>query len=201
MIDKINGHAITRSTSGDPIVGYSHNYLLTSSERKYFRRAMFEILCKRRELTLSYALTNYSCDLMEQDPAKNFTEIFHPSQKEFYSKEQENLLLKSANDAMIRLQRDGLRDEDIGSMEKCAISYAARHDLSQSIHDYCFAMDPRLKYSCGSLERLLQNPCVGFYSNILKLPTMSSNSKFFDKKLHSVPLSTNFCRFLNRETF
>ncbi|MDR1890924.1 MAG: PD-(D/E)XK nuclease family protein [Puniceicoccales bacterium] len=201
-IDRINGHAITRSTSGDPIVGYSNNYLLTSQERKYLRRAMFEILCKRCELTLSYALKNYSCDLVEQEPAKIFTEIFRSSQKEFYSNEQENLLLKSANDAMVRLQRDGLSDEDIGSIEKCAISYAARHDLSQSIHDYCFAMDPRLKYSCGGLERLLQNPCVGFYDAVLKLPTMPWNSKFFDKKITLGSFTHEFLQiFEARNTF
>jgi hypothetical protein len=88
---------------------------------------------------------NYSGDLIEQEPAKNFTEIFRSSQKEFYAKVQEDLLLKSINSAMIRLQLDGLSDEDIWNLKKHAISYAARHDLSQSIQDFCFTMDARLK--------------------------------------------------------
>ncbi|MDR2629168.1 MAG: PD-(D/E)XK nuclease family protein [Puniceicoccales bacterium] len=92
-------------------------------------------------------------------------------------------MLKSTPDTLIRFPDDNLSCEDIESIKKCTISYAARHDLSQSIHDYCFAIDPRLKLSCSSLEYVLQKPYAGFYNSVLKLPTMPWYSKLFDKKL------------------
>ncbi|MDR2779175.1 MAG: PD-(D/E)XK nuclease family protein [Puniceicoccales bacterium] len=182
-IDKINGHAIARSNFGDPIIRCSHNRLLTSQERKYLQQATFEILGKRCKLILSYAVKNYFSDIVEQEPAKIFTEIFRSLRKEFYSKSHRDLLLKPAHNATDCLQPAGLSCEDIESIETCRVSYAMRHDLSQSIHDYCFAIDPRLKLSCSSLEYLLQNPCVEFYDTILKLPTMPWHSKIFDKKV------------------
>ncbi|MDR2603323.1 MAG: PD-(D/E)XK nuclease family protein [Puniceicoccales bacterium] len=183
IVDGINSHTTIRLNSGDLAVEHAHTYLLTSQEKKLLQRTIFEILCKKCKLTLSYATKNYFSDSVEQEPAKIFTEIFHLSQKEFYSKDREILLLKSIPDTLIHFLDDSLSDEDIESIEKCTISYATRHDLSQGIHDYCFAIDPSLKLSCSSLEYVLQKPCVGFYDFVLKLPTMPWYSKLFDKKL------------------
>ncbi|MDR1528650.1 MAG: PD-(D/E)XK nuclease family protein [Puniceicoccales bacterium] len=183
IIDRINGHATVRLNSGDTAVEYPHNYLLTSQDKKYLQRAIFEILCKKCKLTLSYATKNYFGNTVEQEPAKIFTEMFHLAQKEFYSKDQEDLLLKSIPDTLTHFPDDSLSSEDIESMEKCTTSYTTRHDLSQNIHDYCFAIDPCLKLSCSTLERILQKPCTGFYDFVLKLPAMPWYSKLFDKKI------------------
>ncbi|MDR2629167.1 MAG: hypothetical protein LBC30_04225 [Puniceicoccales bacterium] len=77
LIDKINGHTTILLNSGDSVVEYSHNYLFSSQEKKYLQRTIFKILCKKRNLTLSYATKNYYGDAVEQEPAKVFTEIFH----------------------------------------------------------------------------------------------------------------------------
>ncbi|MDR0693481.1 MAG: hypothetical protein LBF49_02840, partial [Puniceicoccales bacterium] len=133
VIDGINSRTTIRLKSGDPAVEHSHNHLLTSQEKKYLQRTIFEILCKKCKLTLSYATKNYFGDSVGQEPAKIFTEIFHLSQKEFYSKDREALLLKSIPDTLVHFSDDGLCSEDMESIEKCAISYATRHDLSQGI--------------------------------------------------------------------
>ncbi|MDR0742011.1 MAG: PD-(D/E)XK nuclease family protein [Puniceicoccales bacterium] len=183
IIDRINNRTTIRLNSGDPAVKHSHNYLLTSQEKKHLQRTIFEILCKKCKLTLSYAIKNHSSDSVEQEPAKVFTEIFRLVQKEFYSKDQEDLLLEFIPDTLTRFSDDSLSSEDIESMEKCTTSYTTRHDLSQNIHDYCFAIDPTLKLSCSTLERILQKPCTGFYDFVLKLPMMPWYSKPFDKKI------------------
>ncbi|MDR2776982.1 MAG: PD-(D/E)XK nuclease family protein [Puniceicoccales bacterium] len=202
LIDRINSRITIRLDSGDPAVEYSNNYLLTSQEKKYLQRTIFEILRKKCKLTLSYATKNYSSDTVDQEPAKAFTEMFCRVRKEFCSKDQENLLLKSMLDTLIHFPGDSLSDEDIESVEKCTTSYARRHDLSQNIHDYCFAIDPRLKLSCSSLEYILQKPCTGFYDFVLKLPTMPWLSKFFDKKLALGSFSHEFLQiFEAKNTF
>ncbi|MDR2432805.1 MAG: PD-(D/E)XK nuclease family protein [Puniceicoccales bacterium] len=183
VIDRINSRTTIRLNSGDPVVEHAHTYLLSSQEKKLLQQTIFEILCKKCKLTLSYATKNYFSDSVEQEPAKIFTEIFHLVHREFYSKDQEDLLLKSIPDTLIRFSGNSLSGEDTESIEKCTISYATRHDLSQGIHDHCFAIDPSLKLSCSSLEYILQKPCTGFYDFVLKLPMMPWYSKLFNKKL------------------
>ncbi|MDR1457420.1 MAG: PD-(D/E)XK nuclease family protein [Puniceicoccales bacterium] len=202
VIDGINNSTTIRLNSGDPAVEHSHNHLLTSQEKKYLQRTIFEILCKKCKLTLSYATKNYFSDGVEQEPAKIFTEIFHLAKKEFYSKDRSDLLLKSIPDTLSYFSDDSLSSEDIESIEKCTISYARRHDLSQGIHDYCFAIDPSLKLSCSSLEYILQKPCTGFYDFVLKLPMMPWYSKLFDKKLALGSFTHEFLQiFEARSTF
>jgi hypothetical protein len=55
------------------------------------------IFFRKCALTSSYAAKDHSCDPIESESAK-----------EFYSKAEENLLLKSANNAMVSLQHDDL---------------------------------------------------------------------------------------------
>jgi hypothetical protein len=201
-IGRINSRTTIRLNSGDTVVEYAHNYLLTSQEKKHLQGAIFEILSKKCKLTLSYATKNYCSDSVEQEPAKIFTEIFRSSQKEFYSKDQEDLLLESIPDTPIHFPDDSLSSEDMESIEKCTISYATRHDLSKSIHDYCFAIDPCQKLSCSSLEYILQKPCRGFYDSVLKLPAMPWYSKLFDKKLSLGSFTHDFIQiFEARNTF
>jgi hypothetical protein len=202
VIDGINSRTTIRLNSGDPAVEHSHNHLLTSQEKKYLQRTIFEILGKKCKLTLSYATKSYFSDSVGQEPAKIFTEMFRLAQKEFYSKDWEDLMLKSTPDTLIHFPDDSLSNEDIESIEKCAISYATRHDLSQGIHDYCFAIDPSLKLSCSSLEYILQKPCTGFYDFVLKLPMMPWYSKLFDKKLALGSFTHEFLQiFEARNTF
>jgi hypothetical protein len=130
IIDTMNGDARTCSNSGDLIVGHSHNDLRIFQERKDARRVMFKLLCRMSKLTLYHALKNHSCDPVESEPLKIFTKIFRWSQKKFHSQAQEDLLPKTVNDPMVRLERNGPSDEDIGNMDNCTISDAARHDLA-----------------------------------------------------------------------
>jgi RecB family exonuclease len=184
------------------IIADGCNYSLTSSDRKFLQNATFNMLRSRGNLTISFAAKNYCDGRVGRAPAKVFIDAFHLFRGEFYSSAVGEKLLTSVDRAALQIVRDGeffrsSSERSDVTVRNCAVSYAARHDLSKNLHDYCFAVDRKcgVKILCKAMEYLLKNPHIGFYDAILRLRPMPWQSRVTGKKISLGSFVHEFLQF------
>ncbi|MDR1433290.1 MAG: PD-(D/E)XK nuclease family protein [Puniceicoccales bacterium] len=186
-IEKINGGTLCEDCGGTTIRS-SCNYLLSSAGRKYLQIAAFNDFARQGNLVLSFAKKDHCNGGTAQLPAKIFSAMLYEASGKFYSPEVEKQLLDCVDGTTFRRfyrTPSALSADDMKSAVNCAASYSARHNLSLSLHPYCFGVDRKagVKFSCKSLEYILKNPHVGFYDSVLRLPPMPWQITPTDKRI------------------